>query len=81
MMLQLNPELEAKLKDIAAQSGQRVDELVENVMASYVEGMTHSHPDYQRAQEAAARIRELQKHVKPDPEGWTIRDYINHGRP
>jgi plasmid stability protein len=29
---------------------------------------------------AAARIRELQKHAKPDPEGWTIRDYINYGR-
>ena len=31
-------------------------------------------------QEAAARILELQKRVKPDPEGWTIRDYINHDR-
>jgi hypothetical protein len=32
-------------------------------------------------QEAAARILELQKRVKPDPEGWTIHDYIDHGRP
>jgi hypothetical protein len=32
-------------------------------------------------QEAAARILELQKSVKPDPEGWTVHDYINHGRP
>jgi hypothetical protein len=31
--------------------------------------------------EAAARILELQKRVKPDPEGWTVRDYINHDRP
>jgi hypothetical protein len=31
-------------------------------------------------QEAAARILELQKRVKPDPEGWTVRDYINHDR-
>ena len=31
-------------------------------------------------QEAAARIFELQKNVKPDPEGWTVRDYINYGR-
>ena len=30
--------------------------------------------------EAAARILELQKRVKPDPEGWTIRDYVDHGR-
>jgi plasmid stability protein len=32
-------------------------------------------------QEAAARIFELQKRVKPDPEGWTVHDYINHERP
>jgi len=32
-------------------------------------------------QEAVARILELQKHVKPDPEGWTVKDYINYGRP
>ena len=30
--------------------------------------------------EAGARILEIQKRVKPDPEGWTSRDYINHGR-
>jgi len=30
--------------------------------------------------EAAARILELQKRVKPDPGGWTVRDYINHDR-
>lgn len=26
------------------------------------------------------RMRELRAHVKPDPEGWTTRDYINYGR-
>jgi plasmid stability protein len=31
-------------------------------------------------QEAAARILELQLRVKPDPEGWTVQDYINHDR-
>ena len=30
--------------------------------------------------EAVARILELQKRVQPDPDGWTIRDYIDHGR-
>jgi len=33
------------------------------------------------AKDAIARILELQKHVKPDPEGWTVKDYINSGRP
>lgn len=32
-------------------------------------------------EESAARILELQKRVKPDPEGWTVHDYINHDRP
>lgn len=32
-------------------------------------------------QEAAAHILEIQKRVKPDPEGWTVHDYINHDRP
>ncbi|MBI5280722.1 MAG: hypothetical protein HY858_03495 [Candidatus Solibacter usitatus] len=30
--------------------------------------------------EAGARILEMQRRVKPDPEGWTSRDYINFGR-
>jgi DNA primase len=33
----------------------------------------------QRA-EAVAMIRELRTYVKPDPDGWTSRDYINFGR-
>ena len=33
-----------------------------------------------KRQEAAVRILEIQKRVKPDPEGWTSRDYINYGR-
>ena len=33
------------------------------------------------AQEAVARILQLQKRVKPDPEGWTVHDYVNHDRP
>ncbi|HXB72416.1 MAG TPA: hypothetical protein VNY05_29535 [Candidatus Acidoferrales bacterium] len=30
--------------------------------------------------DAGRRILELQQRVKPDPEGWTSRDYINFGR-
>jgi hypothetical protein len=30
--------------------------------------------------EAGARILDIQNRVKPDPEGWTSRDYINYGR-
>lgn len=30
--------------------------------------------------DAGARIIEIQRRVRPDPEGWTSRDYINYGR-
>jgi hypothetical protein len=30
--------------------------------------------------EVVARIREIRSRTKPDPEGGTIRDYINYGR-
>ena len=29
---------------------------------------------------AAVVILDVQKRVKPDPDGWTSRDYINFGR-
>ena len=34
----------------------------------------------QKAEAAVARILEIQTRVKPDPDGWTSRDYIDHGR-
>ncbi len=33
-----------------------------------------------KSQAAAARILEIQQRVKPDPEGWTVHDYIDRGR-
>jgi hypothetical protein len=36
---------------------------------------------FNRARSAAERIREIRERSKPDPEGWTVRDYVNHGRP
>ena len=39
-------------------------------------------PDASRKKKKAAaeRILALQKEVKPDPEGWTVKDYVNYGR-
>lgn len=36
--------------------------------------------DVEKARAAVAAIRELRKSVKPDPDGLTIRDYIEMGR-
>jgi len=27
-----------------------------------------------------AEMRALRARIKPDPEGWTTRDYVRHGR-
>lgn len=32
------------------------------------------------AQSAVAQILQVQRRVKPDPDGWTVRDYISSGR-
>lgn len=36
--------------------------------------------DVERARAAVEAIRELRKSVRPDPDGLTIRDYIEMGR-
>ena len=36
--------------------------------------------DNEKARRAVEAIRELRKQVKPDPDGLTIRDYIEMGR-
>ena len=41
---------------------------------------THSEQPPRSPQEAAERIREIQQRTKPDPESWTVKDYINYGR-
>ena len=33
-----------------------------------------------KARAAAAQILEIQSRVKPDPSGWTTREYIDHSR-
>ena len=52
-------------------------------LTAWLQALADSDPSQQKprsAKEAVARILELQKHVKPDPEGWTVKDYINYGR-
>ncbi len=44
-------------------------------------GLPAGNGDSQRRRAAAAQIREIGKRAKPDPEGWTIRDYIDRDRP
>jgi len=78
--IELSDESVALLKQQAEAHGLSVDAWV----LALARGKAHVadiQQSRQKAQAAAARIREIRKRVKPDPEGWTIRDYIDHGRP
>jgi hypothetical protein len=78
--IQLSDESLALLKRQAEAHGLSVDAWVE-VLAREKADVDRVRPSRRSAQAAAAQILEIQKRVKPDPEGWTIRNYIDHGRP
>jgi hypothetical protein len=77
--IELSDESVALLKQQAAAHGLSVAAWVE-ALAREKARTDGVQPGRRKAQAAAARILEIQKRVKPDPEGWTIRDYIHHGR-
>jgi hypothetical protein len=77
--IELSDESAALLKRQAAAHGLSVDSWVET-LAREKARTDDVQPDRQKAQAAAARLLQIQKRVKPDPEGWTTRDYIEHGR-
>jgi plasmid stability protein len=74
-VIELPDEQAAALKARAAAQGLTLADFIRKLAGEETPGQAPLSP-----QEAAARILELQKRVKPDPEGWTVHDYINHGR-
>ena len=75
-VIELSDEQAAALRAKAAAQGLTLEDWLRQ-MAAQDES---TDADRRSKQAAAATILELQKNVKPDPEGWTIRDYINYGR-
>jgi plasmid stability protein len=69
LVIDLPEDTETALKAKAAAEGLDVECYVRRMLERDLE-----------VPKAAARILELQKRVKPDPEGWTVHDYIDHGR-
>ena len=74
-LIEIPDEQAAALKAKAAAEGLSLEEWLKRLASD-----TPADP-LQRAQAAAARIRDIQQRSKPDPEGWTVHDYINRGRP
>jgi hypothetical protein len=79
-MIQISDESAALLRQQASANGLTVEEWVKTLVLEKAQP-DDSFPARHKLQAAVSRILELQKLVKPDPDGWTIRDYINHGRP
>jgi hypothetical protein len=75
-VIELRDEYAAVLRAKAAAEGLTLEVWLEKLALHEVAGSPPCSP-----KEAAARILELQKRVKPDPEGWTVRNYIDNGRP
>jgi hypothetical protein len=85
MTVQLDwpPDVVDRLTDEAGKQGLSLDAwLLQTVLRQKgSNGAPASDAEKRRKRaEAGARILEIQKRVKPDPEGWTSRDYINYGR-
>jgi hypothetical protein len=77
--IQLSDESAKLLKRQAEAHGLSIDAWVERLARE--KANDEAPLDRRRTQTAAARILDIQTRVKPDPDGWTIRDYIDHGRP
>jgi hypothetical protein len=78
MEVHFTPEQEAQLAQIAANAGTDPERLVKDAALRLLEGAA----GFRAAPpgNVVAEMRALRARVKPDPEGWTTRDYVLHGR-
>jgi hypothetical protein len=78
MEVHFTPEQEAQLAQIAATAGTDAERLVKDAALRLLEGDAGFRAVPPGS--VVAEMRALRAHVKPDPEGWTTRDYVHHGR-
>ncbi|MFZ0960655.1 MAG: hypothetical protein WAO35_07090 [Terriglobia bacterium] len=78
MEVQLTPEQEAQLAQIATKAGTDAERLAKDAVLRLLEGNAAFPPVSPGS--VVAEMRALRARVKPDPEGWTTRDYVNYGR-
>ena len=78
MEVHFTPEQEAQLVQIATNTGTDAERLVKNAVLRLLEEDTG--PRAVLPGSVVAEMRALRARVKPDPEGWTTRDYVRYGR-
>jgi hypothetical protein len=76
--IQVSEKSAALLAQQAAAHGLSLEAWVDELVSEKAQALGTTRDRKTRA--AAEGILEIQKRVKPDPEGWTSRDYIDHGR-
>lgn len=77
--IQLSDESATLLKHQAAAHGLSIEAWVQRLAREKARA-DDVQSGRRKAQAAAARILEIQKRVKPDPDGLTTRDYLDRGR-
>lgn len=78
MEVHLTPEQEAQLTQAASNAGTDAERLVKDFVLRLIEsssGVCAAPPG-----SVVDEMRALRARVKPDPEGWTTRDYVQYGR-
>jgi hypothetical protein len=78
MEVHLTPEQEIQLTQAASKAGTDAERLVKEMVLRLIE--SNSCVQAAPAGSVVAEMRALRDRVKPDPEGWTTRDYVQYGR-
>ena len=78
MEVDFTPEQEAQLSQIAMSAGTDSQRLVKNAALRLLQGKGSFRAVPPGS--VVAAMRALRARVKPDPEGWSTRDYVHYGR-
>jgi hypothetical protein len=78
MEVLFTPEQEAQLAQIATNAGTDAQRLVKDTALRLLEGNGGFRAVLPGS--VVGAMRALRARVKPDPEGWTTRDYVHYGR-
>ena len=79
MEVHFTAEQEAQLAHLATKAGKDPEHLVKDaVLRVLLE--PDAEPHAVRPGSVVDEMRAIRARVKPDPEGWTTRDYVRYGR-
>jgi hypothetical protein len=79
MEVHFTPEQEKRLTQIAADAGTDAECLVKDAALRLLEEQPAGSSPLP-AGSVVEEMRALRSRIKPDPEGWTTRDYVQLGR-